>query len=285
MDRCNKKNILKTFIIIITFLFIPAEVNCDIIPLINLSAGDVINGIDLKNDTCEIVGKLFDDNMMSKYVERDNTLGNSLEIDDEKSVFYHCISYSRGKQSDFNTKIKVINERQKIINRSDYLNRNFLGINGSYAVNKNYTCVKTKTCRVKGRETVTINLMNGHNVPEDVKQLANETGVFKMRREKKTYYVSSILKGYCLYQLLIFKVPESPTRRVDAEKDNPVYISKIYVPNNNKTLETWISNYLNDAHQTLYNISPENKKTIFNQIHNETVIDLKLELLPALPPQ
>ncbi|XP_057336097.1 uncharacterized protein LOC130674703 [Microplitis mediator] len=281
MDRCNKKNILKTFIIIITFLFIPAEVNCDIIPLINLSAGDVINRIDLKNDTCEVVGKLFDDNMMSKYVERNNTLHNSWRIDDGDSVFYYCISYSHRKASDFDPKIKVINERQKIIDRS----YNLLGINGSYAVNQNYTCVRTKTCRVKGRETVTINLMNGHNVPKDVKQLANETGVFKMRREGKTHYVSSILKGYCLYQLLIFEVPESSTRPLDAGKDSPVYMSQVYVQNNNKTLETWISSYLNDAHQTLYNISPENKGTIFNQIHNETIIDLKLEPLPALPPQ
>ncbi|XP_057335716.1 uncharacterized protein LOC130674413 isoform X1 [Microplitis mediator] len=218
--------------------------------------------------------------MMSKYVDKNDTL-HARVMGTNSITVYDC---DQMNYSHFHPEIKVINARKKIVNESYKLNNNFLSINESF-VDKKYTCMERKICEAKGRESVLKHLMNVYNIPEDIKQLANKTGVFKMRSEEKTYFVSSILKGYCLRQVQVFVRPERTNGTRNLSKETPVHISRVSVANNNKTLETWVNDYLNGAHQSLFNVTLRNREIILEQIKNATVVYLELEPLPALPPQ
>lgn len=194
MDRNNKVYSFDIISIILTFLLIFTKIKCDKIPLINLSAGDVISGVDLNDATSVIVGKLFDDNIKSKYVEK-----NILDYSRNQgyTTMYYC---NETDHSNFYPNIIVCNATNKIVNKNNQLNGSILGIDEGY-VNRKYLCVAFKTCDVKIEETVSNDLMKENDLPEEVKLAADKMGVSTMRRERETYYVSAILKGYCVYQV------------------------------------------------------------------------------------
>ncbi|XP_057335699.1 uncharacterized protein LOC130674400 [Microplitis mediator] len=274
----GKKNIMKILFIILTFFSIFTEITCDRIPLIELNAGDVINIYNLNKTTTEIVGNIFNNNrdQLSKYVDVEKPKYLKYQ---QFQTLYHC---HETFHANIYPVIENSNGTKMTINNTEKSSGSFLGIDEKY-VNKKYLCLSFKECGVKVEEKVSMDLIDESDFPVEVKLLTNKTGIFKVKRENETHYVSSIMTGDCVFQVLVYEDTNISSRSF--LRETPIHEGRVLVSSNNKTLEIWVNDFLKNEHQSLSNMSYENKETILKQFNNAAVIKLELKSLPELPPR
>ncbi|KAH0539824.1 uncharacterized protein LOC123260205 [Cotesia glomerata] len=253
--------------------------NCVKISLNQLAAGDVVNDVNLDQLTGELVGNLFNGEMAGQYLKT-NSIDSSEYLKTLSSITaFNC---NNTFHSDYFPEI-VVQASKKVAFNDSKLTGSVLGIDDRYI--DNYFRVSFKNCVVKANNFVLIELKNGRNYPEDFKRWIERTRLSGAWRMNETSYVSSILTGDCVYQILVYQNPESSTKVFDRSKETLVHKGRISSASHNATLENWTNDLLNRTGQTLDNITLDDKDQIFNQFNNAAIIKLEIKLFPAINSQ
>ncbi|CAG5100331.1 Protein of unknown function [Cotesia congregata] len=275
MNRKNEKSIFKNFLFAALALFsVFAGMNCVKISLSQLVAGDVVNDVNLDQLTGELV------EMAGHYV-KNNSKDSSEYLKALSSItVFNC---NNTFNSDYFPEIVVQASKKVAFNNDSKLTGSVLGIDDRYI--DNYVCLSFKKCVVKANYFVLIKLKNGVDYPEDVKRSIERTGLSGAWKANETSYVSSILTGDCVNQILVYQNPESSTKVFDRSKETLIHKGRVSSASHNATLENWTNDLLNRTGQTLDNITLDDKDQIFNQFNNAAIIKLELQLLPAIDSQ
>ncbi|KAH0552371.1 uncharacterized protein LOC123270251 [Cotesia glomerata] len=273
MDR---KNNFKNFLAAVALFSVFAGINSAKISLHQLTAGDVVNDVNSDQLTGELMGNLFHGETEGQYVKNDSIDYMRRE---SYTTIYDCNNTFNAR---YFPEIEVQASKKIDFNYSK-LTGSVLGIEDRYI--DNYMCFSFKECIVKADESVLIKLENRSDYPEDVKRWIEQTGLSGAWRENETSYVSSILTGDCVYQILVFEQPESTTEPYDYTKHTPIHIGRISSASHNATLENWTTDLLRRTGQSLGFIKFEDKEKIFKQFNNAAVVKLELKLLPAIDSQ
>ncbi|XP_074112122.1 uncharacterized protein LOC141535861 [Cotesia typhae] len=122
----------------------------------------------------------------------------------------------------------------------------------------------------------------------------NETVVYRLKRDNKTHYVSSVSTGTCIIQISINNAVKcenidqnAPDKAADFFR-TLIYRSSIKTTDVNRQLEGAINEYyfLNDLDYSLFtfpNVEHVHQKKILSQFEKKNIVSLILKPLPELP--
>ncbi|XP_057335587.1 uncharacterized protein LOC130674308 isoform X2 [Microplitis mediator] len=260
----------KLLLVIIIELVTISLTASKIMPLLEISAGDIVNINYLKESSTETTGNIFDGYREGEFTKTDYF--TEVSIDDTE------------------------HDPTKIFSSADRVKYNYFGISQNYIDNR-YLYGIVKICKVKKTQNLNIRVIDGSDFPNinyrrNDKLLLGETAVLRLKGNNGTHFVSSITTGECLLQVYVNEA-EKCTLTDGCEKEKrfndffewPLYRSRVIIASNKRDLENQVNEDLNNSRKSLFDLSndPMAYPSILNLLMRNAVIRIKLHSLPELP--
>ncbi|XP_057336098.1 uncharacterized protein LOC130674704 [Microplitis mediator] len=282
----------KLFLIIIIELVTISLTATKVMPLLEFSAGDIININYLKESSTETIGNIFDGYKEEEFIKTDYFTGELYTDIIKKS----CISLE-SISSYFHPEVSIddtVHNPTKIFN--DTLKYNYFGISQNYIDNK-YLYGIVKICKVEQTQNVNIRMINRSDFPtinKGINQnlLLGEIAVLRLKGNNETHFVSSIALGECLLQVYVNEAGKCNLTDEIQKKHNSddffessLHRSPVIAASNKRNLENIINEDLNNSGKSLFDLSnnPMAYLSILNLLMQNAVIRIKLHSLPKLP--
>lgn len=183
--------------------FLITNINSQLLEIYQV--GDTINTLTKDLPTRLISGDIFNGYNRSKFIKKKTFKSNNYVLSYESCLLFESLYmhfyptvYVNGQTS---TDIQI-----KLFEHINFLRGKSLGINDNYINDKTFSYGIVKLCKVVETQDLNIELLDEKYFPkieQGIDHLAfrNKTGIYRLKQDDESYYVSSISTGTCLTQV------------------------------------------------------------------------------------